>query len=67
MNISFTEYENKKIRKFAKKHKKCDENKLNRGDSKYIYILIPGPIGWGIDVKCNVCKKLKDITDYSVW
>jgi hypothetical protein len=47
--------------KFLKKHKKkC-------GAKDYKYIIYPSPIGYAISIKCNICKKEKDITDYGCW
>lgn len=35
--------------------------------SKFEYIISPGPIGYGISIRCNYCGIEEDITDYESW
>ena len=61
MNIyeTMTLYEFNASRKFRKKHKKCKSN--------MDYIVYTSAIGQSIHIRCNKCKKEKDITDYGCW
>lgn len=65
-NIKFlldTEETNNAI-KFMKKHKKCVEsNNLTIGEH-FSYNIIQTSIGNMISIKCNICEKEKNITNY---
>lgn len=54
-----TEKEKEEIVKFKDKHKKC-KNTMS-------YIFTTGAIGRGLEIKCNGCCVIKDITDISHW
>lgn len=59
-NYTLTEIEQKKAEKFNKKHyKKC-----NSGMS---VIFTETGIGLKVEVRCNICNKIKDISDYGSW
>ncbi len=61
LNGKFVEKENAKIDKFEEKHKKkgCNEG--------FSFIITPTGIGDNIHVKCEDCRKEKDVSDYGSW
>lgn len=57
MKFELTEYEKKKANKFRKKHM--------HGCMSYTFSLTG--IGIAVKIKCQKCKKKKNITDYDSW
>jgi len=49
---------------FAEKHSICKAHPI--GGSKFSYIFTP-TIGMNVHIKCLICGKKKDITDYDCW
>ena len=46
--------------KFSRKHNKKCESGIH-------YLVYPSHLGFAIHIKCNTCRKQKDITDYGCW
>lgn len=59
MNKELTEIEKAAYEKFRVKHYKHGGN--------HSVTFTSSPIGWGVDVKCIDCGKVKDITDFGCW
>lgn len=62
--ISLTPNEDKNVKEFKLKHCSC-KNKFDT--SHYSYILTPTGIGYILEIKCNRCGEIKNITDYNNW
>lgn len=55
-----TDKERKSLKKFKKKH-------FNDGHSACSVIFTETGIGRKVEVRCNGCFKIKDISDYESW
>jgi hypothetical protein len=51
--------------KFQKKHKKCAQRPGVNGPMNIDYIFTPSSIGDCVGIKCSVCGKEENITDFS--
>jgi hypothetical protein len=61
--MSDVEYENAK--KFAENHAGCmSKSALSE---KFEYVFVPGGIGTTVSIKCLICGKEENITDYGCW
>lgn len=63
--ISLTPNEDKNVKEFKLKHCSC-KSKHSKPD-RYSYILTPTGIGYVLEIKCNCCDEIKNITDYNNW
>ena len=54
--------ETQRVVRFIKDHKECD-----MCNSKFTYSITPTGIGNVIEIKCNRCGKIKDVTNYDNW
>lgn len=62
MVFKLNKKEKDKAEEFMKKHKSC------RCNGEYFsYIFTPTGIGYSIEIRCNSCNEVLDITDYSAW
>lgn len=50
---------------FFKEHHSCYTNSISGGLISYIFT--PSGIGTIIQIKCNVCNKIKDLTNFNNW
>ena len=50
---------------FAKEHAGCSTRSAM--SEKFQYTFLPGGIGTCVTMKCVICGKEKNITDYDVW
>ena len=71
-NITFTENEKKELKEFYHKHKNCSMKHLGKPffsttGGQYTFLITPTGLGNVIQVQCNACKEIKDITDVSNW
>lgn len=58
--------------KFIEAHKDCCMKKYGRqlvspSGGNYSYTFTPTGIGTCTSIRCNVCKQIEDITDFSLW
>lgn len=63
--ISLTPNEDKDVKEFKLKHCSCKSKHPKSG--YYSYILTPTGIGYVLEIKCNHCGEIKNITDYNSW
>lgn len=71
-NIVFTENERESIESFYHKHKNCCVKYLGKSffsttGGQYTFLITPTGLGNVIQVRCNVCEEVEDITDISNW
>jgi hypothetical protein len=66
--MNFTDKEQKEIDLFNKEHEKCiSDINATEGNYKVSYIITPNGLGYLLEIRCNVCNKIKDITDSNGW
>lgn len=63
--ISLSPIEDKDVEEFKLKHCSCKKKPGLTGH--YSYILTPTGIGYVLEIKCNRCGEIKNITDYNNW
>lgn len=68
MKFELTENEERAYKEFYKQHKNCCDTFLGKPffsttGGQFTFIITPTGLGLIISVKCNVCGKIKDITD----
>ena len=63
-SFEMSDVECKSANAFAEKHSICKAHPI--GGSKFSYIFTP-TIGMNVHIKCLICGKKKDITDYDCW
>lgn len=63
ITLSPNEYKN--IKEFKLKHCSCKKKHGLAGH--YSYIFTPTGIGYVLEIKCNRCGEIKNITDYDNW
>lgn len=68
MNLKFDNKEEKAYKEFIKKHKNCCEMFLGKPffsttGGQFTFIITPTGLGNIINVKCNACGKIQDITN----
>jgi hypothetical protein len=63
--ISLTPNEDKDVKEFKLKHCSCKNKSLKSGH--YSYILTPTGFGYVLEITCNCCGEIKNITDYNNW
>lgn len=59
MTFELSEEETLKADEFRKVHKDCK--------GLFSYIFTPTGIGFSVEIRCNKCGKILDITDYNTW
>ena len=59
MTFNLSKEEELKVEEVRKIHKKCK--------GTFSYIFTPTGIGFGVEIRCNECGEVLDITDYSNW
>jgi len=64
--FELTDKEYTKAKLFEEEHRHKDVNKGAIG-GHVEYIFTPNSVFRGVSIKCNVCNKELNITDYSVW
>ncbi len=68
MDFRLDNVETEKWKKFDEKHrKKCEKHIDTIGTSRIETTFIATGLGYIIRVKCRVCGKEKDITNYDMW
>lgn len=71
MKFSITdEKELKAIKKFEEKHCKTCKAKTSAGypiGPVFTYCFTPTGIGIGISIRCSVCGKEENVTNYDIW
>jgi hypothetical protein len=55
----------KEFEKFREKHKDCEFISTTGG--KFSFIITPTGLGPVVEVRCNSCDKIEDITDIDNW
>lgn len=68
MNITFTEKEKEEIKKFHSIHKDCCTKHLGKSffsttGGQYSFLITPTGLGDIVEVRCNACGEIEDITD----
>ena len=63
--INLSPNEDKDVKEFKLKHCSCKNKPGLAGH--YSYILTPTGIGYVLEIKCNRCGEIKNITDYDTW
>ena len=63
--ITLSPNEDKDSKEFKLKHCSCRNKHGLVGH--YSYILTPTGIGYVLEIKCNRCGEIKNITDYDTW
>lgn len=63
--IALSPNEDKDSKEFKLKHCSC-KDRYGLSDH-YSYILTPTGIGYVLEIKCNRCGEIKNITDYNNW
>ncbi len=70
--FELNERESKDALKFVEKHKNCFYKNMHKpylfracGNTSFIFT--HGGIGLGVEIRCNVCGEIEDITDVSSW
>ena len=63
--INLSPNEDKDSNQFKLKHCSCKSKHPKSGH--YSYILPPTGIGYVLEIKCNHCGEIKNITDYNNW
>jgi len=64
-NFELNDVEISNVKKFMRMHEECDTSAAIGG--RFTYKFIPTSIGTIVIIKCNICKRKNDITDYSCW
>ena len=60
--------EQKLALEFKRKHKKCHSGiRTTEGDYKFSYIVTPNSFGQVLEIRCNACGKIADITNIENW
>ena len=60
--------EQKLALEFKRKHKKCHSGiRTTEGDYKFSYIVTPNGVGQVLEIKCNICNEITDITNIENW
>lgn len=54
--------ETQRVVRFIKDHKECDMH-----SGKITYSITPTGIGNVVEIKCNRCGKVEDVTNYDNW
>lgn len=49
---------------FMRKHKRCH---ATEGDYKFSYIVTPNSFGQVLEIRCNACGDIADITNTENW
>lgn len=53
---------------FMRKHKRCHTGiDATEGNYKFSYIVTPNGFGQVIEIRCNVCGEIADITNIENW
>lgn len=63
--LSLSPNEDRDIKEFKLKH--CSCRNRHRSSHQYSYIVTPTGIGYALEIKCNRCGEIKDVTDYDTW
>lgn len=58
--------EQKLALEFKRKHKKC-HSAINATEYKFSYIVTPNDVGQVLEIRCNACGKIADITNIENW
>ena len=53
------------IKEFQEKHKECEFTSTIGG--KFSYIFTPTGLGPVIEIRCNACDEIKDVTNIDDW
>lgn len=66
--ITFTEKEKERIEQFMLQHKNCVQYYLGKSffsttGGQYTFIITPTGLGNIVQVRCNICDKIEDVTD----
>lgn len=62
------EKETKACEEFRKKHKVCcPDRPFSTLGMQYSYIITPGGLGSEIEIKCNQCGEIEDVTSTEDW
>jgi hypothetical protein len=67
MRFELNEREKESAEIFEKKHLNCAKKHPSTIGGAVTYCFTPTGVGLSISIKCNVCNKEKDITDYESW
>ena len=60
--------EQKLALEFKRKHKKCHSGiNATEGDYKFSYIVTPNSFGQVLEIRCNRCGDIADITNIENW
>lgn len=62
MLFELSSLETQRVVRFIKDHKECD-----MPNSKFTYSITPTGIGNVVEIKCNCCGKVEDVTNYDNW
>jgi hypothetical protein len=65
MTFTIESKEKESFDRFDKEHKNCHSKDALA--MKYSFTFTPGGAGTVIEVKCNVCGKTENITDFENW
>lgn len=63
--FEMTDVEYARAQEFAKEHGGCRSGSAT--SEKFEYTFLPGGIGTCVTIKCVICGKEKNITDYDCW
>ena len=68
LTFTLTEKETQACEEFRKKHKACCPNgHFSTLGMQYSYIITPGGLGSEIEIKCNKCGEIQDVTSSEDW
>ena len=67
MKFELNEKEKELAKKFERQHLDCAKEHPSTIGGAISYCFTRTGIGVSIIMKCNICNKIKDITDYDNW
>lgn len=67
MQFDFLPSELEKVKAVKKEHEECSKTYAGAAGGHWTYIFSPNSIGQVAVVRCNICKKEEDVTDYDRW
>lgn len=65
--FKFNKVEKERADKFIRQHKSCRDKYPTTIGGTISYILTPTGVGTSIEIRCNICKDLINITDLNSW
>lgn len=66
MEFKLNKAEEAAWQQFYNEHKYC-ANSMGAIGGQFTFIFTPTGVGTCVEVKCNACQKIKDITDIDNW